>query len=143
MKHHKHTVAAPSHELRMSYPSDLTDQRWELIYPIIPASKSNQRDGGRQRITDMREVLNAVFYLLRTGCSWRMLPHDFPTHQIVRHYFDRWEHDGTWNKIHDTLRGKVRIKAGKKEQPSAAIIDSQSVKTTEKGGFVGMMLVKR
>lgn len=124
---------------RASYPTDLTDAQWKVLYPFIPRAPG----GGRDRTTDMREILDAIFYLLRTGCSWRMIPHDFPKHQLVRHYFDVWKKDGTWLKMHDAIRGKVRHKAGKKTQPSAAIIDSQSVKTTEKGGFVAMMPVRR
>lgn len=113
------------------------------IKPLIPLAKSNNKDGGRERTTDMQEVLNAIFYLLRSGCSWRMLPHDFPQWEIIRRYFDDWQKDGTWKRIHDALRNKVRTKAGKKKQPTAGIIDSQSVKTAEKGGFVAMTLVKR
>jgi len=124
---------------RKSYPTDLTDAQWKILTPFIPKAP----DGGRERTTNMREILNAIFYLLRTGCSWRMIPHDFPKYQLVRHYFDACKKDGTWLKMHDALRGKVRRKAGKKTQPSAAIIDSQSVKTTEKGGFVAMMPVRR
>lgn len=128
---------------RKLYPSDLTDKQWLQIKPLIPPAKSNNKDGGRERTIDMQEVLNAIFYLLRSGCSWRMLPHDFPQWEIVRHYFDDWQKDGTWEKVHDHLRDKVRLKAGKKKQPTAGIIDSQSVKTAEKGGFVAMTLVKR
>jgi putative transposase len=128
---------------RKTYPTDLTDKQWAIIAPLLPPAKSSQKKGGRQRTTDMREILNAIFYFLRTGCSWRMIPHDFPDYHSVRHYFDVWKKKGIWKKIHDTLRTKVRLKAGKKAQPTAAIIDSQSVKTTEKGGFVAMTLVKR
>lgn len=124
---------------RNPYPSDLTDKQWQIIQPLIPKAKQ----GGRERTTDMREVLNAVFYVLKSGCDWRMLPHDFPKWQTVYDYFSDWKADGTWKKIHDKLRDKVRLKAGKKKQPTAGIIDSQSVKTAEKGGFVGMMLVRK
>lgn len=128
---------------RKAYPTDLSDKQWAIIKPLLPPPKSNKRIGGRERTTDMREILNAIFYFLRAGCSWRMIPHDFPDYRLVRHYFDAWKTDGTWKKIHDTLRTKVRLKAGKKAQPTAAIIDSQSAKTTEKGGFVAMTLVRR
>jgi putative transposase len=124
---------------RTAYPTDLTDRQWRIIEPLIPPAKR----GGRPRTTDMREIVNAVIYVVKSGCDWRMLPHDFPEWHGVYHYFDAWKKDGTWKKMHDTLRGKVRKKAGKKEQPTAGIIDSQSVKTAEKGGFVAMTLVKR
>lgn len=128
---------------RTPYPTDLTDGQWKKISAMIPPPGSNKTIGGRERTVDMREVVNAIFYLLRTGCTWRMIPHDFPTVATVRHYFDLWKRDGTWKKIHDRLRGDLRVQEGKKRQPTAGIIDSQSVKTTEKGGFVAMMLVKR
>ena len=128
---------------RKPYPTDLSDTQWETMKPLLPAQKSNDTAGGRPREVDAREILDAVFYILRSGCSWRMLPHDFPDWQTVRMYFDDWQKDGTWEEIHHTLRGKVRRKVGKKTQPSAGIIDSQSVKTTEKGGLVAMTLVKR
>jgi transposase len=124
---------------RKPYPTDLSDKEWALIAPLVPPPKY----GGRNRYVDVREVLDAIFYLLRTGCAWRMLPHDFPEWQTARTYFDMWKKDGTWKKMHDTLRGKVRKKRGKEDQPTAGIIDSQSVKTAEKGGFVAMTLVKR
>jgi len=137
MKHHN------TFHKRESYPTDLTNRQWQIIVPLIPPAKSSKRTGGRERTTDMREVLNAIFYLLNTGCAWRMIPHDFPKWQIVRYYFDTWKKDGTWKKIHDALRDKVRRSEGKKKQPTAGIIDSQSVKTAEKGGFVAMTLVKK
>lgn len=110
---------------RTSYPSDLTDEQWSLIKPLIPAPKP----GGRPRSLDMRQVLNAILYLARTGCAWRMLPKDFGNYTGVYHYFRAFRDDGTWERIHDKLREKVRRKAGKKPTPSAGVIDSQSVKT--------------
>ena len=124
---------------RESYPTDLTDEQWKIVEPMLPKGK----EGGRERSTDIREILNAVFYVVRSGCDWRMLPHDFPKWKTVYHYFREWKKDGTWKKVHDRLREKVRLKAGKKKQPSAGIIDSQSVKTTEKRGFVALMLGRK
>jgi len=109
----------------MSYPSDLTDRQWSIIEPLIPPAEP----GGRPREVDMREVINGILYLNRTGCSWRMLPHEFPPWGTVHYYYRRFRLDGTWKLIHDKLREKVRRKAGKKPTPTAAIIDSQSVKT--------------
>lgn len=128
---------------RKPYPTDLSDKQWKLISPLLPKPKSNKQTGGRPREVDLREILNAIFYLLRTGCAWRMLPHDFPEWQTVRDYFDAFKKDKTWEKIHDALRGKVRRQVGKKTEPTAGIIDSQSVKTAEKGGFVAMTLVRK
>ena len=124
---------------REAYPSDLSDVEWKLVEPLIPPPKS----GGRPRTTDMREVLNGILYLLRSGCAWRMLPHDLPPWKTVYHYFRSWCKDGSWQGIHDTLRRQVRVQAGRDEEPSAAILDSQSVKTTEKGGLEDTMLAKR
>jgi transposase len=120
------------------YPSDLTDDQWQIIEPLIPCAKR----GGRRRTTDMREVINAIFYIERSGCQWRMIPKDFPPRSTIGEYFYQWRNDGTTKKIHDTLRDKVREQAGKETQPTAAIIDSQSVKTVEKGGFADLMQAK-
>ena len=111
-------------------PTDMTDEQWAAISRLIPKAKP----GGRPRTVDMREVLNALFYVARTGCAWRMLPVNFPPKDTVYTYFKNFRTDGTWEKVHDLLRGRVRVKHGKSRQPTAGILDAQSVKTTEKKG---------
>ena len=124
---------------RKPYPSDLTDERWALLEPPLPRAKP----GGRPRSVDLREVANAMLYLLRTGCPWRSLPHDLPPWGTVWAYFRRWRDDGTLDRLHDELRAQVRQAAGRDPQPSAAILDSQSVKTAEKGGRAATTLARR
>jgi putative transposase len=118
---------------RRPYSTDLTDAQWEILGPMIPAPGET----GRPREADMREVFNAILYQVRNGGAWRNLPHEFPPYRTVFYYFTKWRKCGVWKKIHDRLHEMVRKKAGREAKPSAAIIDSQSVKTGEKGGTSG------
>src|SRR5664279_4203974 len=111
-----------------NYPSDLTDEQWQLIRPLLPKRKKR----GRPPI-DRRDVIDAILYVVRTGCQWRQLPRDFPKWRTVYTVFWRWRKAGVWQQIHDALRRRVRRAAGKKSTPTAAIIDSQSVRTAEGG----------
>ena len=115
----------------LRYPSDLTDAEWALIESHIPPA----RRGGRRRKVDMREVVQGMLYILETGCQWRHLPKDFPPRSTVWEYFDLWRHDGTLDRIHETLYLALREAEGREEAPTAAIIDSQTVKSAEKGGL--------
>ena len=127
---------------KLRYPSDLTDAEWTLVRPLIPPAKR----GGDKRTVDVREVVNGLFYVLSTGCQWRAIPKDLPPRSTVHGYFDLWSWDGTLDRIHFALYQRCREQAGREAQPSAAIIDSQSVKSAEKGGSMtsrDMMRAKR
>lgn len=116
-------------ETARPYPTDLADAQWALVMPFVPPA----RPGGRARTTDPRRVVDAIFYALRAGCAWRLLPRDFPPWQTVYRYLRAWERDGTWHRLHETLRQAVRAKAGRDPNPSVGVADGQSAKTTERG----------
>ena len=118
---------------RKPYATDLTDLQWDNIEHLVPAPKP----GGRPRKYSNRDLVAAVFYVSRTGCAWRLLPHDFPPWESVYAYFRRWQDDGTWQRVHDALRAEVRGVEGREAEPTAAVLDSQSVKTTSRGGERG------
>ena len=124
MKRSQHRLPRTCH--RNAYPSDLTDAQWELVEPLVPAISPEAAYAVHTR----REIVNAILYLLRSGCPWRMLPHEYPAWQTVSYNFRRWGREGVWDCILHTLRMRMCTRQGREEEPSAAIIDSQSIKTS-------------
>ncbi|WP_162271734.1 IS5 family transposase [Gemmata sp. SH-PL17] len=120
---------------RKPYPTDLTDEQWERLAPLLPQPKSGTPGGGRPATVDRREIVNAIFYHLRAGGAWRMIPHDFPAWQTVYGLFRDWRRAGVWEKVHSTLREEVRIEAGAPPTPETLRVDSQTVKTTHRRPF--------
>ncbi len=129
----KRMVIAPADQRRPSYPSDLTDEQWELIKPLLPEN----RGSGQPTKVELREVVNALLYMKQTGCQWRYLPHDLPPRSTVHYYFEKWTSDGTFEALMAQLRERTRRKAGREHQPTTASIDSQTVKTAGPGIEVG------
>jgi putative transposase len=115
---------------KRAYQTDLSDAEWACMEPYLPVPKAP----GRPRVHPLRELLDAVFYVVRSGCAWRLLPHDFPPWKTVYHYFRAWRIDGTWERMHAAIRERLRVRIGRNPQPSAGIVDSQSVKSTGVGG---------
>jgi putative transposase len=124
---------------RRRYPTDLTDAEWSILEPLIPPAKP----GGRPRSIDMREVVNAICYVLRGGIPWRMLPPDLPPWKTVYHYFRLWRIDGRWEELNGILCQRLRVRMGREATPSGGIIDSQSAKTTEKGALEAMTAARK
>lgn len=122
------------------YPTDPTDAQWALMEPFFPPRKTEGRSG-RPPEYSYRQIVNGIFYVLRTGCAWNMMPHNLPPWRTCNHYFSRWRRNGTWEQMHDTLREQLRVQMGRNAAPSAVIMDSQSVKTTEKGGLKNRTLL--
>jgi transposase len=125
-------ISTEGTRLNSNYPCDLTESEWYILQPLLPLSAPR----GRPRRWPLRHIVNAIFYLLRAGCAWRLLPHDYPPWPTVYHYFREWQRTRHWHCIHEALRTAVRQKAHRDPHPSAAIIDSQSVKTTEESGTI-------
>ena len=124
---------------RRAYPTDLTEAQWGLLEPLLPPDTPR----GHPRTADLREVVNGILYVLRGGISWRMMPHDLPPWGTVWWYFRKWRINGVWERVEEALRPMVREQEGREATPSGAIIDSQSVRTTEKGGLADMTQAKR
>lgn len=124
---------------RTAYPSDLSDDEWYVLEPLVPSAKL----GGCPRSVDMRDILNGIFYILRGGCAWRMMPHDLPNWKTTYDYFRTWRLEGVWERLNGVLREQLRRAVGRRSEPSAGVLDSQSVKTTEVGGSRATTAAKR
>ena len=116
--------------MRRAYQTDLSDAEWSWLEGHLPVPKDN----GRPRLYPLREILDAIFYVVRSGCAWRLLPHDFPRWPTLYHYFRKWRLDGTWERINRAIRERLRVRLKRDPQPSAGVVDSQSVKSTALGG---------
>jgi putative transposase len=125
--------------MRKTYPTDLSDTEWDRLKTHLPDAMLP----GRLRAHSLRDIFDAIFYILRSGCAWRLLPHDFPPWKTVHHYFRTWRLDGTWERVHAALRKRLRVRMKRDPQPSAGVVDSQSVKSTGVGGIGEVMTEER